>query len=307
MPGVFISYRRSDTADYAARLQEHLSRTFGGGYVFMDVDSLRPGEPFPEVIDSTITSSDVVLALIGRDWLTVTDASGKRRLEDSGDFVRIELTTALRFDRVLIPVLLERASMPAQSDLPESLVELAERHAIVLTDENWDQDVRHLVRRLEEVVDTIPECPYPGMVQFRRTEADRFFGRTTEIEEIERRLGTQRLLCLVGPSGCGKSSLLEAGVLAVSRRRSRAAGGSAPSGRAVTRCARSAMHSVSLSRRIRRRNPHGTPSTTRSPPNLGPAGCCWSSISSRSCSRRRTPTSKPASSTLSGRCMSSTK
>ena len=59
MPGVFISYRRSDTADYAARLNEHLSGTFGGEYVFMDLDSLRPGEPFPEVIDSTITTSDV--------------------------------------------------------------------------------------------------------------------------------------------------------------------------------------------------------------------------------------------------------
>ncbi len=214
MAGIFISYRRSDTRHHAARLRQRLGAAFGDEYVFMDVDSLRPGEPFPEVLDATIASSDAVLALIGRDWLTVTDAAGRRRLDDPGDWVRIEIATALRLERVVIPVLLDDARMPRAGQLPALLDALAERHAIEVDDERWDGDVVRLVRRLEEVVDTIPPCPYPGMVQFRRTEADRFFGRDAEISLIEELLGAARVLCLVGPSGCGKSSLLEAGVLA---------------------------------------------------------------------------------------------
>ncbi len=214
MAGVFISYRRSDTAPYASRLKAHLDAAFGAEFVFMDVNSLRPGEPFKDVIEATITSIDVVLALIGHDWLTVTDASGKRRLENPGDFVRLELATAFQFDRVVIPVLLENASMPASGELPEPLVALAQRHAITMGDTGWDGDVERLVRRLEEVVDTIPPCPYPGMVPYGRKDAARFFGRQREVTEIRDRLASQRLLCLVGPSGCGKSSLLEAGVLA---------------------------------------------------------------------------------------------
>ncbi len=214
MAGVFISYRRSDTAPYAARLKVRLDSEFGDGYVFMDVDSLRPGEPFPKVIEQTIASTEAVLALIGPDWLTVTGADGRRRLDNPGDFVRIELATAFRQGRVVIPVLLENASMPHAVELPEPLAALAERHAIELGDKGWDGDVARLVQRLEEVVDTIPPRPYPGMVAFGRADAARFFGREKEVGEIEDRLASQRFLCLVGPSGCGKSSLIAAGVLA---------------------------------------------------------------------------------------------
>ena len=60
----------------------------------MDVDSLKPGQPFKDVIEAAIESIEVVLALIGHDWSTVTDASGQRRLDNPGDFVRLELATA---------------------------------------------------------------------------------------------------------------------------------------------------------------------------------------------------------------------
>ena len=214
MPGVFISYRRSDTAPHAARLKTQLDTAFGAEYVFMDVDSLKPGEPFKQVIEKTIESVEVVLALIGHDWVTVTDAAGNRRLENPADFVRLELATAFRFDRVVIPVLLEDASMPHATDLPEELVPLRQRHAIAIGETGWDGDVDRLARRLWEVVDTIPPCPYPGMVAFGRDDAERFFGRDREIAMIEERLASQQVLCLVGPSGCGKSSLIQAGVLA---------------------------------------------------------------------------------------------
>ena len=104
--------------------------------------------------------------------------------------------------------------MPRATELPEAIALIAQRHAIELRDATWDGDVERLVRRLEEVVDTIPPCPYPGMVAFGRDDAARFFGREKEVAEIRDRLASQGVLCLVGPSGCGKSSLIEAGVLA---------------------------------------------------------------------------------------------
>ena len=61
-------------------------------------DSLRPGEPFPRAIESSSAASDAVLALIGAEWLTIADGSGRRRLENPADPVRIELETAFRFD-----------------------------------------------------------------------------------------------------------------------------------------------------------------------------------------------------------------
>src|SRR5215213_4426347 len=186
MAGIFISYRRSDTAPYAGRLRKLLSAQFGDEYVFMDVDSLRPGEPFRVAIESTIVGSDAVLALIGGEWLTLTDSSGRRRLDDPGDLVRIELETAFRCDRMVIPVLLGHAPVPKARELPATLSALHERHAIDVRDEHWDDDVTRLVRRLEEVVDTIPPCPYPGMVPFQRADAPEFFGRRREVAEIER-------------------------------------------------------------------------------------------------------------------------
>ena len=302
MAGVFISYRRSDTAPYASRLKAHLDTAFGAEFVFMDVNSLRPGEPFKDVIEATITSIDVVLALIGHDWLTVTDASGKRRLENPGDFVRLELATAFQFDRVVIPVLLENASMPASGELPEPLVALAQRHAITMGDTGWDGDVERLVRRLEEVVDTIPPCPYPGMVPYGRKDAARFFGREREVAEIRERLASQRLLCLVGPSGCGKSSLIEAGVLAdlESRDPVHWAVRTLRPGPSPLRALGETLGADLDAHEHRRGGPTGDPGRRR------PGGCCSWSTSSRSCSRRRARTSRNGSSPRSRRSTAST-
>ena len=82
MPGIFISYRRSDSGMAAGQLYDHLSGRFGASQVFMDVTTLRPGENFVEAIRSTIEQCDVMLAVIGRQWLTTTDESGQRRLDN---------------------------------------------------------------------------------------------------------------------------------------------------------------------------------------------------------------------------------
>ncbi len=62
MPKIFISYRRDDSASNAGRIYDHWKATSGQGQVFMDVDTIRPGLDFVEVVQEAVGSCD---ALIG--------------------------------------------------------------------------------------------------------------------------------------------------------------------------------------------------------------------------------------------------
>jgi hypothetical protein len=161
---IFISYRRSDTSGYGGRLQDELADRFGEAQVFRDVDTIRPGVDFAQVIDQAVVGCDVLLALIGRDWLAVAGPTGGRRLDDPDDFVRLELASALERGVVVIPVLVEEARMPKPTDLPAPLVGLTRFQAIELSDERWHYDVGRLVTRLEEVLgpETPPVTPEPA-------------------------------------------------------------------------------------------------------------------------------------------------
>ena len=153
MGGVFISYRRDDTAPYAGRLRDRLTAVFGSDQIFRDVDRVAPGERFPVVIERAVGSCDAFIALIGRQWLAAEGEGGRRRLDDPRDYVRQELAAALRREDVLvIPVLVEAAEMPDPDDLPEDLAPLAERNALVMSDLRWDDDINRLVEALQRVV-----------------------------------------------------------------------------------------------------------------------------------------------------------
>jgi hypothetical protein len=103
--GVFLSYRREDTAPYALLLQHQLRERFPDAQVFMDLDSIEGGVDFAEVIEEAVNSSAVLVALIGRQWVTLADAEGNRRLDNPGDFVRFEVKTAVEHGVRVIPVL----------------------------------------------------------------------------------------------------------------------------------------------------------------------------------------------------------
>ena len=133
-PGrIFISYRRGETAYPAGWLYDRLADRYGGEQVFKDVDSIELGDDFVEVITRAVGSCDVLLALIGEDWLTITDADGRRRLDDPHDFVRLEIEAALARDVRVIPILVDGARMPAAEELPNSLSKLARRQALELS------------------------------------------------------------------------------------------------------------------------------------------------------------------------------
>jgi hypothetical protein len=145
MPATFISYRRDDAAGYAGRLHEALERRLGEDQIFRDIDTLEPGLDFVDAINSRLRECRVFLAIIGREWLDAKDAAGHRRLDQSHDYVRLEIAAALaRSDVRVIPVLIEGATMPAPEALPENIRSLARRHAMNLRDDAWDHDVDRL-------------------------------------------------------------------------------------------------------------------------------------------------------------------
>ncbi|HVE25003.1 MAG TPA: TIR domain-containing protein [Sporichthya sp.] len=114
----------------------------------MDIDAIRPGDDFVEVIERVLAESDVVITLIGRQWLTVTDEHGRRRIDDPGDFVRLEVETLTRNAKI-VPVLVQGAAMPAPDELPPVLAPLSRRNAFDLFDRRWSSDIAALVRALE--------------------------------------------------------------------------------------------------------------------------------------------------------------
>jgi hypothetical protein len=150
MPKIFISYRREDAPAHAGRLYDHLSNHFGAEQIFMDVDTIQPGDDFVKAIEDAVGACDILIALIGDQWLTSTGKGSGRRLDNPDDFVRLEIVTALKRNIRTIPVLVEGATIPQLKDLPDELRTLSRRNAIEVRDTTWRQDVTSLIKAIEK-------------------------------------------------------------------------------------------------------------------------------------------------------------
>jgi Flp pilus assembly protein TadD len=181
MSKIFISYRRDDSADVSGRLYDRLALQFGKDRLFKDVDNIPLGEDFLGVLRTEIEQSDVMLVIIGRQWLTVKDARGRQRLASPDDPVRIEVETALTRGIPVIPVLVQNAMMPKASDLPKSMRAFASCNGIAVhADPHFHSDVDLLVDRLplSEVLIAKAEAL---MDEEEHDEALRLFQRATEL------------------------------------------------------------------------------------------------------------------------------
>jgi hypothetical protein len=155
---IFISYRREDSADISGRIYDRLADHFGNAAVFKDVDDIPLGVNFKTYLNDIVKQCAVELVVIGPQWLDVTDRSGRRRLDDPTDFVRIEVEAALRRDIPIVPLLAQGASMPGQDRLPPGMAELTYRNGIpVRPDPDFHRDMDRLIRELEKYV--LPEKP----------------------------------------------------------------------------------------------------------------------------------------------------
>jgi hypothetical protein len=149
---IFISYRRDDSEGEAGRLFDDLTGAFGTSGVFMDVSGISPGADFRKAIEDNVGSCGVLLAIIGPRWSSITDAAGRRRLEDPDDFVALEVASALKRNVPVIPVLVHEAKMPAADQFPETLKDLAYRNSVELTHTRWNSDCQLLIEALKSYV-----------------------------------------------------------------------------------------------------------------------------------------------------------
>ena len=152
-PGrIFISYRREDTAYPAGWLYDRLASRYGDGKIFKDVDSIELGDDFVEVITNAVGNCDVLLALVGDEWLTITGADGRRRLDDPNDFVRLEIEAALTRNVRVIPILVDGSRMPHAEEVPASLAGLVRRQALELSPNRFDSDTGRLLKVLDKTL-----------------------------------------------------------------------------------------------------------------------------------------------------------
>jgi hypothetical protein len=118
----------------------------------MDIDSIELGEDFIEVIEREVGCCDILIAVIGKAWLSSADNTGRRRLDNPEDFVRLEIAIALERNIRVIPVLVQGAAMPNSQELPEAILKLARLHALELSSVRWQHDMGRLIQALEKII-----------------------------------------------------------------------------------------------------------------------------------------------------------
>jgi hypothetical protein len=159
---IFVSYRRDADAYAAAGIFSRLAARFGPDHVFRDCDSMAPGALYPGKIRTALDRCRVVVAVIGPRWLDATDDTG-RRIDNPKDWVRIELSEALRRGIPVIPVVLDETVLPGRSDLPSDIGNLALSQSFQVRHNHLDEDVARLAGHLEHYVpDSVkpePETP----------------------------------------------------------------------------------------------------------------------------------------------------
>src|SRR3989441_5348093 len=199
---VFLSYRPDDTAANAGRLADNLRGHFGEEAVFIDIDT-SPGEDVRDAIRAAVSSCDVLIALIGKGWLTERDGAGQRFLDDPHDFVRLEIQTGLERNIRLLPALVQGTTMPGADQLPDPLIPLASRNAFEISYNRWQYDVERLIDSIEKYRrQRAAESPHNLPRQLTS-----FVGREQEVSALRQTLLTARLLTLTGPGGIGKTRL----------------------------------------------------------------------------------------------------
>lgn len=156
MPHIFISYRRSDSSAYAGRIFDRLKDRFDDQNVFRDLDTIPPGAEFAKIIAERISKCDVLIVIIGKNWLSAKNDEGRLRLNDPADFVRVEIASALKLGKLVIPCLVEGVAIPKQKLLPRDIAPLAGRNAIEISETRFDYDVERLIKAIA------PNIPEPS-------------------------------------------------------------------------------------------------------------------------------------------------
>lgn len=148
---IFISYRRQDSADITGRIYDKLSQHYEKKILFRDIDSIPLGVDFREHLEDALRGCKVFIAVIGNKWLSREESSKERRIDNPRDHVRIEIERALSLRIPVIPVLVQGAKIPEESELPSTLQGLSFRNGIIVRpDPDFHKDMDRLIIGLEQ-------------------------------------------------------------------------------------------------------------------------------------------------------------
>ncbi len=168
MAKIIISYRRSDSDVFAGRIRDRVASRYGDASVFMDIDDIPFGKDFRQHIKDALTSSDLVVVIIGPRWLG-GGKSGRARIHDETDPVRIEVETALQHGVPIIPVLVGDTHMPKPAQLPEALKDFAFINAAPIdTGRDFHPHMERLLRQIDKILPTAASMPLPVHAQSTR-------------------------------------------------------------------------------------------------------------------------------------------
>lgn len=162
---IFVSYRVKDTQLATGRLTDALKQYIDEGRIFMDIDKIEPGYDFTQVISKYLDSSEIMLAIIGPDWMAHNPEKNSYRIHDPNDWVRKEVASALKRNIRVIPVLIDGAEMPSDEQLPDDLKPLLLRQAFEISNKRWKYDSEQLINTLlknlgEKPIDALPQNSY---------------------------------------------------------------------------------------------------------------------------------------------------
>jgi hypothetical protein len=73
MAKIAMSYRRTDSAAIAGRMRDRLAARYGDDSVFMDIYKIPMGSDFPEHVRKVWSETQILLVLIGANWLRRAD------------------------------------------------------------------------------------------------------------------------------------------------------------------------------------------------------------------------------------------
>lgn len=150
---IFISYRQDDSRAESERLRSALCARWGEGVVFMDKKSILPGKRFDLSTRQALSTTSVVIAMIGPNWTTIKDeATGFPRLYSTNDWVREELAYALEHGIKIIPVFVRGAVVPNRGELPTVLGDLPLHQGVSLSNETLSADIQEIAFSIERLV-----------------------------------------------------------------------------------------------------------------------------------------------------------
>jgi pterin-4a-carbinolamine dehydratase len=148
---IFVNYRQSDSQHAAIAIASILKHSFAEGEVFIDRSSIHGGRDWPNSITNALESAQVLVAVLGEDWLKSWDGHGRRRIDHPRDWVRLELSRAFERGIPVVPVLLENAEIPSPEALDTCLLDICRAQAERVRLDTWDSDLARLVGTLSKL------------------------------------------------------------------------------------------------------------------------------------------------------------